>query len=739
LAAAGYRADAEVARVLYLAMQLGRPVLVEGPAGSGKTELAKAFARASGARLIRLQCYEGLDESKVLYEWDHRKQLLRIQSWQEADPRSRPGTWRSLHQEIFSDQFLLTRPLLEAMRAPEPSVLLVDGVDLMGTETEAVVLEALSDYQVSVPELGAVHARQIPVVLLTSAGNRELSDPLRRRCLFLATGYPDPAREREIVAANLPGVAHRLRSQVASAVAELGRTIELEPSGEHLEWASALQALEQVRSGAPAAGEAGLHSDEDAASESSSAADGVLETVQAFVTELRAAGIPVSVSENLDALRAMQLLPLERRDALKGGLASTLVKDSAHWTAFETLFDVFFALRGGQWPEADGPETEAAAARSGRPGHMASWSDVDVSAALLRALAEGDWPLTRAVAKESVTRYADIRPGRRMRGVYYTFRTLRHLQLDGIVERLLDLAARQSGGLTDLEVRLLTDDYERRVDGFRKEVEAEIRRRLVLEQGVAALAGAVRKPLPEDLDFMDASTEELEEVRRALQPLTRKLAVRISRKQLHRRKGSVDFRRTVRRSLSSGGVPLDLYWRRAHPSRGEVIVIADMSGSVAAFARFTVLLIHALSEQFRRIRTFAFVDDIDEITKLFTSTGAMGELVERINQHARVTWFDGHSDYGHAFEGFLERWGHQLTPSTTVLILGDGRNNYRASRATTVSEMAKRSRRVLWLNPEPIENWDKGDSVITEYAGHCSGVYECRNLRQLERFVEHIL
>src|SRR5688572_17313150 len=235
-----YLADDGIAGVVYLADRLGKPVLVEGPAGTGKTQLAKSVAEISGARLIRLQCYEGLDESKALYEWNYKKQLLRIQA-----ERNENATWKDVEDDIFSDEFLLTRPLLEAIRADDPVVLLIDEVDRVEIETEALLLEILSDYQVSIPEMGTVIARQIPLVFLTSNNTRELSEALKRRCLYLHIDYPDLEREKEIVLTKVPDIDENLADQVARIVRSI-RQLELKkaPSvSETLDWARTLVIL----------------------------------------------------------------------------------------------------------------------------------------------------------------------------------------------------------------------------------------------------------------------------------------------------------------------------------------------------------------------------------------------------------------------------------------------------------------------------------------------------------------
>ena len=236
-----YLADDGIAGVAFLSDRLGKPILVEGPAGTGKTQLAKSIAEITGSKLIRLQCYEGLDESKALYEWNYKKQLLRIQT--ERGDNSED--WTDIQDDIFSDEFLLTRPLLEAITADEPVVLLIDEVDRVEVETEALLLEILSDYQVSIPELGTISAKQIPLVFLTSNNTRELSEALKRRCLYLHVDYPELDREREIVLAKVPDITESLADQVARVVRSI-RQLDLKkaPSvSETLDWARTLMIL----------------------------------------------------------------------------------------------------------------------------------------------------------------------------------------------------------------------------------------------------------------------------------------------------------------------------------------------------------------------------------------------------------------------------------------------------------------------------------------------------------------
>ncbi len=234
-----YLADDGIAGVAFLADRLGKPILVEGPAGTGKTQLAKSIAEMTGARLIRLQCYEGLDESKALYEWNYKKQLLRIQADKNSD------SWSDVHDDIFSEEFLLTRPLLEAISAPDPVVLLIDEVDRVEVETEALLLEILSDYQVSIPELGTIEAKQIPLVFLTSNNTRELSEALKRRCLYLHVDYPSLEREKQIVLTKVPNITEHLADQVSRIVRSI-RQLDLKKSpsvSETLDWARTLLLL----------------------------------------------------------------------------------------------------------------------------------------------------------------------------------------------------------------------------------------------------------------------------------------------------------------------------------------------------------------------------------------------------------------------------------------------------------------------------------------------------------------
>ena len=425
----------------------------------------------------------------------------------------------------------------------------------------------------------------------------------------------------------------------------------------------------------------------------------------------------MSLTENLDAMEAVQHIPLDDREAFKYALAATLVKNHAHWRAFETVFEVYFSLRGAEFSIDDESATPARRRRgwttwcrrratdraSPRAARARALTPEELAEMLYKALLRGDQAMTSRggpSGRSALRRHGAGPSGRRhLLPVPDACGTWTSRACS---ERLMQQAHEDSPEpLTSLEERLEHDEYENRIDQLKKEIEAEIRRRLVADRGVEAMAKTLRKPLPEDIDFMHASREEMVTLRKALQPLTRRLAVRLARKRRHGRKGALDFRNTVRHSLSYGGVPAEPKFRYPRPSKPEIIVIADISGSVAAFARFTLHLVHAIAGQFSRVRSFVFIDGIDEVTRFFEGTEDIVEAIHRVNTEADVVWVDGHSDYGHAFEVFWQRYGKDIGPKTTVIILGDARNNYHASQSWVIKEMRHKARHVYWLNPEP--------------------------------------
>ncbi len=473
----------------------------------------------------------------------------------------------------------------------------------------------------------------------------------------------------------------------------------------------------------------------------------MLDVLQGFVHELRIAGLPVSMTENLDAMRAVEHVPLEDRDAFKTALSATLVKHHGHYKVFDTVFEVYFSIfspgvEAGESAEGEpgGVDFEQLRNEMDAGGAMGQLSNEELAQMLLDALMKMDIEQLRALAGAAVARFAGMEPGRPVGGAYYLYRTLRQLDAEGLVAKMLEQAQQDDLiGEGAFDERLAREEYEGRLKVLKELIEAEIRRRLVADRGVEAMARTLRKPLPEDVDFMHASREEMQQLQKAIYPLTRALAARLAQRRRHRHRGTLDFRQTVRHSLSYGGVPAEPKFKRPRPSKPEIMVVADISGSVASFARFTLQFVYAMQSEFSKVRSWVFIDGVDEVTRFFDESDELVTAINRVNTEADVVWVDGHSDYGHAFEVWHERHIREVTRKTSIILLGDARNNYHAAQAWTLAEMRKRARRLFWLDPEPRGYWDTGDSIISEYAPYCDGVYEVRNLRQLHKFVEDVV
>jgi len=462
------------------------------------------------------------------------------------------------------------------------------------------------------------------------------------------------------------------------------------------------------------------------------------QVLAAFVAELRAIGLPVSLSENVDAAAALRATTLTGRAQVKSALAATLVKNHDHYGAFELAFDVFFGGRQLASLATGAPDGSGGEEPAGFGGGtvLRQLTEDELNDLLFRAVAGRDGMLLRAVAIEAVDRWAGIDPGRVAAGTFYLYRTLTRLDLEALRRRLREATA--ADGLSDLGRRLADEDQDARVDAARGEVEAEIRRRLIADRDARAVAATLRRPLPEDVEFLNASRAQLGEIRQTVRPLARKMAARMALKRRHRRPASLDFRRTVRKSLASGGVPVDLAFRKPRPAKPEIMLVADISGSVSTFAGFTMQLAYAIKSEFSRVRSFVFVDAVEEVTDILETAADITSATHRLNLGTTAVRLDGHSDYGLALEAFWDRWGGQVRSRTSVIILGDARNNYHASRAWVLPAIRQRARHLYWLNPEPAAAWDTGDSIMGEYAPGCDLVVECRNLRQLRAFVERL-
>jgi uncharacterized protein len=466
----------------------------------------------------------------------------------------------------------------------------------------------------------------------------------------------------------------------------------------------------------------------------------VLAAIEGMITELRQIGVPVSLAERIEAVRSLEHLPLADRDTVRSALRAVLIKNHDHELAFDTLFDLYFAVSPTK--EIDGtvpghsPDGTGAGPVGGGPGSFGTMDDAALTDLLVLALREGNDVLMRAIAALFVDRHAGIVPGRPVGGSYYVFRTLRAVDPDRLLARLAEDGAADPGGAEGLLRRLAGEEREAQVARFRQAVETQVRQRLVEDRGADAVARTLRRPLPEDVDFLTSSREQIVAMRTVIEPLTRKLAGRLAEKRRHRQRGALDFRRTVRKSLGTGGVPIDPVFRKPNPSKPELYVLADISGSVATFAAFTLQLTFALRSQFSRVRSFVFVDGVDEVTDVLQRAPDIIEATRQINAAGSGVWLDGRSDYGHAFESFWRQWGDQVRRRTTVIVLGDARTNYHDPAEGALKSVGQRAGHLFWLNPEPKAAWNSGDSVMAKYQPYCDAVHECRNLRQLRTFVE---
>jgi hypothetical protein len=456
-----------------------------------------------------------------------------------------------------------------------------------------------------------------------------------------------------------------------------------------------------------------------------------------FVRAVREAGIPVGISQAVDAAEILTVVDLLDREQLRHGLAAVLLQRAAQRPTYDVLFDLWWPLSDRPTfadDEADGGDDDGEAGEStlDLPGS----DDADLSellrARLLELLMEGDEEALRRFARMAVDRLGRGQPSPSGQS-FFSYRVLRALSPDTLVSQLLAglLAEAGRGGLAEQVAR---QTVKERLAAFRAAIEAEVRRRTAAEKGRDKVAKNAVRPLADQVDFLRAQASDLAELRRAVAPLARRLAVRLSARRRLGREGRLDFRKTVRASLATGGVPVVTHHRPRTVHKPELVVLCDVSGSVAGFSHFTLMLTQALREHFTGVRAFAFVDTTDEVTRFFRPGADVVDAVSRIGREADVVGFDGHSDYGTAFEVFADRWASAVGPKTSLLILGDGRTNYRPPGLPVLADLVRRSRSAHWLNPEPRRLWGSGDSAADRY-GDVIDMVECRNAAQLADFV----
>jgi uncharacterized protein with von Willebrand factor type A (vWA) domain len=442
--------------------------------------------------------------------------------------------------------------------------------------------------------------------------------------------------------------------------------------------------------------------------------------VEVLVDHLRRRGIEVTTGAVIDAFTALTHLPLEEPKSVKAGLRATLVKSSDPTGEFDRAFRMAFAGVGTGAPpiDVDGiPEDR-------RPPTTAT----QLSSALLNAMQQGDDAQIAILAQQAVDALAGFDDDAEHSERYYLHKVMRAIDLSRMLSAAMQ-QLRREGELTELELMLARNEFAEMLERFRRRLAAEIAARMGAA-GVAHAGVDIGTGLA-DRDMLQLSSLELNELRRVVQPLARQLAARISSHRRLHSTGRLDARRTVRRSLQAGGVPLDVVMRRRHPHRPELVLLCDVSGSVAEFAQFTFTLVHALHDELRRVRSFAFVDGIAEVTDLFES--ARHEIhVNRFVERRGVLGDDGHSDYGRAFTRFVDFYlADAVSSRSTVIICGDARTNYRPDGAEALRTIAEQARRVFWLNPEPEQEWGATDSAMDDYRTYCRGAFEVRSLRQL--------
>ncbi|MFD9392730.1 VWA domain-containing protein [Streptomyces sp. NPDC060000] len=437
-----------------------------------------------------------------------------------------------------------------------------------------------------------------------------------------------------------------------------------------------------------------------------------------FVAALRAHGLRVGTGETVDAAEAAAALGFADRALLREGLAATLLHSTDQRRVFDTVFDLYFPYGVG--------------APQGEPGDRDGLRD-----RLAAALAAGDEATLARLAVEAVDGLGGYGSSPGTDG-WSSHQTLERLRPQTLLARVRD-DIRSRGGGSGFTGRLLEDEIRRRIEAFRALVAGEARRRVAERRGRDEMARRAVAPTADRVDFLYAGKDRLAELRRTVQPLARKLATRMAARRRRASRGTIDLRRTLRGSLSTGGVPMRPVLRRRRPVRPELVLLCDVSGSVSGFSDFTMLLVQALHDQFSKVRVFAFVNRIDEVTGLLRHGAADPEgLGARIRAEASLTGYHGSSDYGVALGEFAQRYGAAVGPRSTVFVLGDARTNMSDPNLAALRQIAGQARRVHWLNPEPRTLWGTGDSAAPEYA-ELVAMHECRNAHQLGALVGRLL
>ncbi|MFH8561534.1 VWA domain-containing protein [Streptomyces sp. NPDC017988] len=457
--------------------------------------------------------------------------------------------------------------------------------------------------------------------------------------------------------------------------------------------------------------------------------EGLSGRLTGLVQTLRSHGLRIGTGETVDAAAALEALGLADRERVREGLAAALLHQEGQRAVFDPVFDLYFPLGVGA---PDGTTTGGGDAEPDRDA---------LRERLVAALATDDRALLEQLAREAVAGFGGYGSGQGGSDGWSSHQTLSRLRPETLLARVL--AALRAGpaaaGDTAFTDRLEADEIRRRIEGFRERVRTEARRRVAERRGTEEIARRAVATTADRVDFLVAGRAHLDELRRTVHPLARKLATRLAARRRRAAHGAVDLRRTLRGSLSTGGVPMRPVLRRRRPARPELVLLCDVSGSVAGFASFTMLLVQALHDQFSKVRVFAFVNRADEVTGLLTHGSAdPAGLGARILGEAVVTGWHAGSDYGTSLGEFAERHFDAVGPRSTVFVLGDARTNMSDPNVPALRRIAGRARRVYWLNPEPRSQWSTGDSAAYAYA-ELVEMHECRNARQLGELIARLL
>ncbi|CAB4684368.1 MAG: VWA domain-containing protein [Actinobacteria bacterium] len=459
---------------------------------------------------------------------------------------------------------------------------------------------------------------------------------------------------------------------------------------------------------------------------------GLLDRHIAFLEALRSAGLSVSLAEDLDAIAVLSALPWDDRSIVREGYAAALVKKHGQRGTFDALFDLYFPRMIGEGATALDPDAEEADADD--PGVRDNAEALQAFRdELLEALLSGDQERLQQLAAEMVARFGSM-PGRGPGlSSWSAYTALQRVAPAELVEQIV--RGLMGEGRTEEEADRAA---AQRLGGFTRAVEADARRRIAEEKGPDHVAKVALRPTIDRLDFLQMRKSDLEEMRREIYPLARRLATRLTQEHHARRRGPLDFRRTVRASMSTGGVPLVTHHKPKRPHRNELVVLCDVSGSVANFAQFTLLLVFALRDQFQKVRAFTFIDHVHEVTHHFKPGADVVDVMADLAASTSHAALWGRTNYGRAFTRFAELHPDAIGPKTSLLILGDARSNYSDLALDTLRELASQTRHAWWLNPEHTRHWDTGDSAASRYADVVPMV-ECRNLTQLSDFVHDLL